>query len=47
MLKEGEEYLFFGKITVDKHGIRQMVSPLISKERIRTEYVQFIRKRQM
>ena len=44
MLKEGEEYLFFGKITVDKHGIRQMVSPLISKgedkDRIRPVYPQ-------
>ena len=44
MLKEGEEYLFFGKITLDKHGIRQMVSPLISKgedkDRIRPVYPQ-------
>ncbi|MCI5795626.1 MAG: ATP-dependent DNA helicase RecG [Ruminococcus sp.] len=44
MLKEGEEYLFFGKITVDKHGIKEMVSPLFSKEegdgRIRPIYPQ-------
>ncbi len=32
MLKEGEEYYFFGKITVNRYGAREMVSPIFQKE---------------
>lgn len=30
-LKEGEEYLFFGKVTRNKYGAREMASPLFQK----------------
>ena len=31
MLKEGEEYLFFGKATRNRYGAREMASPLFQK----------------
>ena len=31
MLKSGEEYLFFGKITLGKYSAREMVSPMFMK----------------
>ena len=31
MLKSGEEYLFFGKITLGKYSAREMVSPMFKK----------------
>lgn len=32
MLKEGEEYYFFGKVTISKYGAREMLSPIFQKE---------------
>lgn len=44
MLQEGEEYLFFGKVTLNKYGAREMVSPMFAKaegtNRIRPIYPQ-------
>ena len=31
MLKEGEEYYFFGKVTTNRYGAREMVSPVFQK----------------
>ncbi len=31
MLKSGEEYLFFGKITIGKYSAREMISPMFMK----------------
>lgn len=31
MLKEGEEYLFYGKITINKYGVKEMTSPMFFK----------------
>lgn len=44
MLKEGEEYLFYGKITINKYGTKEMTSPMFYKgeggDRIRPIYPQ-------
>ena len=31
MLKEGEEYYFFGKVTANRYGAREMISPVFQK----------------
>lgn len=31
MLKEGEEYYFFGKVTANRYGTREMISPVFQK----------------
>jgi ATP-dependent DNA helicase RecG len=31
MLRSGEEYLFFGKITIGKYSAREMISPMFMK----------------
>lgn len=44
MLTEGEEYLFYGKITINKYGVKEMASPMFFKgeggDRIRPIYPQ-------
>lgn len=44
MLKEGEEYLFYGKIAINKYGAKEMTSPMFFKgeggDRIRPIYPQ-------
>lgn len=36
MLKEGEEYYFFGKVTINRYGAREMTSPVFRQDKNNT-----------